>query len=407
MKKTVTTLIILFLLSKLGFSQFTQIPSGTTSDINSIGYSDGRLFFLGHNYLSISDDWGSSIDQLNIPVNLPYNYGLNVLDTSNLYLISGYHNPNYQYEIIHSSDGGNNWAVLFDTIGTPIHDLTVNENGNLLAVGNFGNIFKSQDGNNWTVSNANNITTIWKCVSLSDSSYAIGGFQYSGFSEDYGNTWNTSYFNQSHTSSIIPLSIDTIYMSSYFWNGWESFFSKSIDGGNTWISNSIGTGIGVFDITFESTTHGYAVGAKYDYTDTLGILMETNDGGATWTTYTTNYNSEFLSVKKIEDQLFISGTNGIIIKTDLLSLSTQDLSNLNTFNFDVYPNPSLKNAPVVVRVNKPGNYRIEVLDMAGRRIIEKEFNTEIEIQLASEGVHLIRITNNQSLNISRKLIIKN
>jgi hypothetical protein len=196
-------------------------------------------------------------------------------------------------------------------------------------------------------------------------------------------------------------------MTSYFWNGWESFFSKSIDGGNTWISNSIGTGIGVFDITFESTTHGYAVGAKYDYPDTLGILMETNDGGATWTTYTTNYNSEFLSVKKIEDQLFISGTNGIIIKTDLLSLSTQDLSNLNTFNFDVYPNPSLKIAPVVVRVNKPGNYRIEVLDMAGRRIIEKEFNTEIEIQLVSEGVHLIRITNNQSLNISRKLIIKN
>lgn len=407
MKKTVTTLIILFLLSKLGFSQFTQIPSGTTSDINSIAYSSGKLFFLGNNYMSTSDDFGNSINQLNIPVNLPYNYALNVLDTSNLYLISGYHNPHYQYEIIHSSDGGMNWTVLYHTIGTPIHDLTVSENGSLLSVGNFGNIFKSQDGINWTVSNANNITTLWKCVSLSDSSFIIGGFQYSGLSDDYGNNWNTSYFNQSHASSILPLSTDTIYMSSYFWNGWESFFSKSIDGGNTWISNSIGTGIGVFDITFESTTRGYAVGAKYDYPDTLGILMETNDGGATWTTYTTNYNSEFLSVKKIEDQLFISGTNGIIIKTDLLSLSTQDLSNLNTFNFDVYPNPSLKNAPVVVRVNKPGNYRIEVLDMAGRRIIEKEFNTEIEIQLASEGVHLIRITNNQSLNISRKLIIKN
>ncbi len=407
MKKTVTTFIMLLLLSELGFSQFVQISSGTTSDINSIGYSDGRLFFLGHNYLSISDDLGSSINQLNIPVNLPYNYGLNVLDTSNLYLISGYHNPNYQYEIIHSSDGGNNWAVLFDTIGTPIHDLTVNENGNLLAVGNFGNIFKSQDGNNWTVSNANNITTIWKCVSLSDSSYAIGGFQYSGFSEDYGNTWNTSYFNQSHTSSIIPLSIDTIYMSSYFWNGWESFFSKSIDGGNTWISNSIGTGIGVFDMSFESSTHGYAVGAKYDYPDTLGILMKTNDGGASWITYTTDYNSEFLSVKKIDDQLFISGTNGIILKTDLLSLSTQDISNYDSFNIDVYPNPVFKNSPVIVRVNKSGNYKIEVLDIAGRRIIDKEFNSEIEIQVGTAGVHLIRITDDQSVSMTKKLIINN
>ncbi|MFM2040580.1 MAG: hypothetical protein RLZZ493_1169 [Bacteroidota bacterium] len=407
MKKTVKTFIILLLLSKMGFSQFIQISSGTTSDINSIGYRDGRLFFLGHNYLSTSDDFGSSINQLNIPVNLPYNYGLNVLDTSNLYLISGYHYSNYQYQIIHTSDGGNNWVVLFDTIATPIHDLTVNENGNLLAVGSFGNIFKSQDGNNWTVSNANNINDIWKCVSLSNSSFAISGFQYSSISEDYGNTWNTSYFNQSHASSIIPISIDTIYMSSYFWNGWESFFSKSLDGGNSWISNSIGTGIGVFDMYFESSTHGYAVGAKYDHPDTLGILMKTTDGGASWITYNTNYNSEFLSVKKIEDQLFISGTNGLILKTDLQSLSNQDLSNYDSFKIDVYPNPVYKNSPVVVRVNKSGNYKIEVMDITGRIFIDKEFNSEISFQLGTSGVHMIRITDDKSVSILKKLIINN
>lgn len=406
MKKTITTLIILLLLSEMGFSQFVQIPSGTTSDINSIGYSNGKLFFLGHNYLSTSEDLGNSITQLNIPVNLPYNYGLNVLDTSNLYLVSGDHNPNYQYEIIHSLDGGMNWTILYDTIGTPIHDLTVSENGSLLAVGNFGNIFKSQDGSNWTVSNANNITTIWKCVSLSDSSYAIGGFQYSGLSEDYGNTWNTSYFNQSHSSSIIPVSLDTIYMSSYFWNSWESFFSKSIDGGNIWTTSSIGTGIGVFDMSFESSAHGFAVGAEYNYPDTIGIIMETIDGGDTWTTFTTNYNCEFLSVQKLDDNLFVTGTNGIILKTDLLALSTQDLAKDDSYNINVYPNPALRNSSVVVKSNIPGDCKIQVLDIAGRKIMENDFNTEIELQLNIAGVYLIRISDNQSLNITKKLIIK-
>lgn len=390
----------------MGFSQFVQIPSGTTSDINSIGYSNGKLFFLGHNYLSTSEDLGNSITQLNIPVNLPYNYGLNVLDTSNLYLVSGDHNPNYQYEIIHSLDGGMNWTILYDTIGTPIHDLTVSENGSLLAVGNFGNIFKSQDGSNWTVSNANNITTIWKCVSLSDSSYAIGGFQYSGLSEDYGNTWNTSYFNQSHSSSIIPVSLDTIYMSSYFWNSWESFFSKSIDGGNIWTTSSIGTGIGVFDMSFESSAHGFAVGAEYNYPDTIGIIMETIDGGDTWTTFTTNYNCEFLSVQKLDDNLFVTGTNGIILKTDLLALSTQDLAKDDSYNINVYPNPALRNSSVVVKSNIPGDCKIQVLDIAGRKIMENDFNTEIELQLNIAGVYLIRISDNQSLNITKKLIIK-
>jgi len=406
MKKTITILVILIGLSKMGYSQFVQIQSGTTSDINSIGFSDGKLFFLGHNYLSTSDDLGNSITQLNIPVNLPYNYGLNVLDTSNLYLVSGDHNPNYQYEIIHSIDGGMNWTILFDTIGTPIHDLTVSENGSLLAVGNFGNIFKSQDGSNWTVSNANNITTIWKCVSLSDSSYAIGGFQYSGLSEDYGNTWSTSYFNQSHSSAIIPISLDTIYMSSYFWNSWESFFSKSTDGGNTWSTSSIGTGIGVFDMSFESSTHGFAVGAKYDYPDTIGIIMETNDGGDTWTTYTTNYNSEFLSVQKLDDYLFVSGTNGIILKTDLLSLNTEDLAKDDSYNINIYPNPALRNSSVIVKSNIPGSCKIQVMDIAGRKIMENEFNTEIELQLNIAGVYLIRISDNQLLNITKKLIIK-
>lgn len=406
MKNTITILVILIGLSKMGYSQFVQIQSGTTLDINSIGFSNGKLFFLGHNYLSMSDDLGNSISQLNVPVNLPYNYGLNVLDTSNLYIVSGDHNPNFQYEIMHSSDGGVTWTVLYDTIGTPIHDLTVSENGSLLAVGNFGNIFKSQDGINWTVSDANNITTIWKCVSLSDSSFVIGGFEYSGLSEDFGNSWNTSYFNQSHASSILPLSTDTIYMSSYFWNGWESFFSKSTDGGNTWISNSIGTGIGVFDMFFESSMHGYAVGAKYDFSDTLGILMETTDGGDTWTTYTTNYDSELLSVKKVADQLFITGTNGIILKTDLLTLSTQDLAKDDSYNINVYPNPAQRNSSVVVKSNIPGDCEIQVLNIAGQTILENDFNTEIELQLKIEGVYLIRISDNQSLNITKKLIIK-
>ncbi len=407
MNKTLTTLLLLLLVSNIGFTQFTQIASGTSSDINSIRYKNGRLFFLGHNYLSTSDDLGSNLTQLNIPLNLTYNYALNVLDTSNLYLISGVHNPYYYYEIIHSSDGGQNWTVLFDTIGTAIHDLTVSPNGDLLAVGNFGNIFKSQDGINWTVSNANNIDAILKCENLSDNSYIIGGFEYSGLSQNNGNNWSTNYFNRSHASSIIPISNDTIYMSSYFWNGWSSFFSKSIDGGNSWSTHNMGTGIGIFDMTFESSLHGYAVGAKYHSSQAVGILMETIDGGASWRTLITEYNTEFLSVKKVEDQLFISGKDGIILKTDIQALNTKVINNQSDLIIDVYPNPVIKNSSAIVKVNQPGNYTLEVFDVAGRKVVSQSFNSEIEIQVASEGIHFVRITDDKSLSITKKLIINN
>jgi photosystem II stability/assembly factor-like uncharacterized protein len=94
---------------------------------------------------------------------------------STLYLISAMHSPNYIYRIMKTIDGGMNWNTLHEITGITIHDLTISEGGRLMAVGNFGNVFKSDDELNWLNTNANDVTILWRCIALSDTVFVIGG----------------------------------------------------------------------------------------------------------------------------------------------------------------------------------------------------------------------------------------
>ena len=135
--------------------------------------------------------------------------------------------------------------------------------------------------------------------------------------------------------------------------------------------------------------------------------METTNGGATWTTYTTSYNSEFLSVKKVEDYLFITGTNGIILKTNLLMLGGLESKEDIPLSINIYPNPIINNSSINVIASKPGQYTIEIFDITGIKCFVKKFSLHTELNLSSTGVHLVKISNKQSLQLTKKLIIKN
>jgi len=404
MIKTILLLLTLMVSIQV-WAQFSIIPSGTTSDINTIEHRDGQIFFLGHNYLSKTKDYGASLIQLNAPTQLPYTYALNVLDTSNLYLISAVHNPDYIYRIMHSSDGGNSWKVIFDTTGAPIHDLAVSKAGHMVGVGNFGDVFKSADGTNWTTSNAGNISTIFKCESLSDSLFLIGGFQYTGRSADTGNTWTNAYFNQSYCSKILPVNPDTIYMSSYFSNGWESYFSRSVDGGNTWTTHSMGKGVGVFGMDFTSAVHGYAVG--YDYDLSVGVVFETFNSGNTWVKHLTSFNSVFLDVAILNDSIiFIAGSNGMLLRTANLRLGVNSHVQEELFSVNVFPNPAHSCATITIAASKPGTYKALLTGATGKNIKELAFNATTTVNDIASGIYFIRVSDAHHNTITKKVIIE-
>ena len=412
MKKQILYILLIFISIQIN-AQLIQIPSGTTNNINSIRFHDGQVFFLGNNYLAKTYDYGDNLIQLNAPNQLPFTYALNVLDTNNLYLISAYHYPVNIYQIMHSSDGGINWSILFDTTGTPINDLKVNDNGNMIGVGNFGNIFKSTNGQNWSLAYVSSITTIWECESFSDSTFFIGGFNYAAYSTDLGVHWTSQYFNQSHCSEIKILNKDTLYMSSYYWNGWESFFSKSINGGFSWTTNSLCIGIGIFDIYFNNNSQGFAVG--YNYIDSLGIILETYDSGNTWTTYTTTYNSEFYDIEVISDSIiFIVGTNGIILKSEMsyFGVNENNFSNKKPFNVYIFPNSATNSSIISISLPHSQEISLELYDTQGKlvklitngNVSEGKHQYNVSLTDISEGVYFYRIVT-ENVSYSKKLIV--
>jgi len=396
-------IIVIFLIKSILLSgQFTQINTGTSNNINSIKAVDGQIFFLGNNFLAKTIDYGANLIYLNAPNDLPNTYALNVLDTSNLYLISS--NPSI-YRIMNSNDGGNTWNILFDTSSTPILDLTIAQNGRILGVGTFGNVFISSNGVNWTISNTSNITVIEQCEILNDSIFVIGGFQYTGISDDTGSTWNVSMFNSSHCSQILSINTDTLYLSSYFWNGWESFFSKSFDGGFNWTTNSLGTGRGIYDIEFINSSRGYAVG--YDYNDSVGIIMQTFDAGNTWETFHTSYNSEFFDSEVIEDSIMlIAGTNGTILKTCNLSIGFDKVAPSNLFEIIIYPNPTDPYSEIILSTNKPGLFHAEIFDSHGKSKKEFDFRDKLILNNISSGIYFVVITDRNLNVVSKKLIVE-
>lgn len=388
-------------------AQFTEIPSGTTSNINSIGHSEGQIFFLGENYLSKTSDLGNSLTSLNIPTSQPNKLALNVVDTSILYLISGHYNTSAANKIIKTTDGGASWSTVLDTTGISINDFTVSENGNLLAVGSFGDVWRSTNGNNWLFSNANNIASIEKCVSISDSTYIIGGIGEAGRSEDLGDTWETRSFQYSYPSSIIPISQDTIYMSSSFkgLDEWGAFFSISTDGGINWTSDSIGIHIAVNDMEFENENHGYAVG--YNYVDSLGIVMETLDGGATWEKHLTDYGSRLNDVELIEDSLlFIVGDDGLILKIDPFTLKTKTEHPEDFKKAKVFPNPANINSEISVRVDNKGKHKLDIISAKGEYLKERHFTNSTKIQVNEPGIYIFKISKGPNSYTSRKVLIQ-
>ena len=146
-------LFVLFLISVNCFGQFTLIPTGTSTAINNIIQTGNIVYISGHqNYFVKTYDAGTNLLPLTPHTNSPFfGYSLNCIDSTKIYVVSGWHNPVYQYKIKKSTDGGNSWTTLLDTSGLVILSMKMIDSLYGVAGSNLGTILTTSDGgNSWT-----------------------------------------------------------------------------------------------------------------------------------------------------------------------------------------------------------------------------------------------------------------
>lgn len=347
-----------------------------------------------------------------------------------------------------TTDSGNTWSY----IGTPLHyeytngfefvNSTVGYSIGGGTTSAAGSVYKTVNGGvSWT--KANNGMNV-----IADGLYAIDfvdeniGFVSGGYNQpktlktiDGGNSWqllNTLRFGQIqflNTSVGYARNIGSSFSRIY----------KTINGGVTWTS-TIEINDDITSFHFVNENVGYFVGDSaimyktinggitwqpltipYEYytfvkfytenvgyiSDEEGFLYKTTNGGATWELISSLYQITDIAFQNLT--MYISGTNGIILSSNLETLTTNEIEKKD-YDVKVYPNPAFDIINVVSNENKTIQ-SIVLIDLSGREILNIENSigqNKIEINLKgkNKGLYFLKINLNSKEVITKKIIIE-
>jgi photosystem II stability/assembly factor-like uncharacterized protein len=216
--------------------------------------------------------------------------------------------------ILATKDGGITWEQQAMSLGDPamFNDVYVlKPEHTAWAVGYGGFILKTNDdGMTWEKQESGTAANL-TAVQFFDAEHGIAAGEQSTMrkTSDGGEHWDS-----------IPLSLNGYITDIYFLNtahGWMTINSRileTVDGGVSWNFKKIAT-VGLLQIVFPDSLHGWAVGNGYTSQDMLTEVVRTKDGGKTWESITlTGFmaNSVWFA-----DMLhgWMCGNHGIILRT--------------------------------------------------------------------------------------------
>jgi photosystem II stability/assembly factor-like uncharacterized protein len=276
MKKNIV-LIIGFLFFSCSFAQTInntvpyewQIPSVQGHHLNDTKWlPDNRILAVGdQGTILISSYSGANWQVTQLPIVANF-YGLDYTDSLTFYVAGGDVNNNGQ--IYKTMDGGQSWALVFDSPTVTIRGIDFVNDSTGFAVAKTGKIIKTTDaGQTWsnlTTGTVNNFT----CVQFlnSDTGYA-GGDNFGLYRTDNGgNTW----------SQVIGCPTNNIYCMQFVNDtlGWMGAFGGTIlrtfNGGLNWVQQfTQNNSQKILKISMNGVNTGIAVSNSYVYRTSNGV----------------------------------------------------------------------------------------------------------------------------------------
>ena len=405
------------------YSQFTIIPTGTTTGITDLVKQGDTIIISGkNNFFAKSYDFGNTLITLSPPGPSGYtNFDFQIKNNS-YYILSVEGFPYDHNYILKSIDFGVTWQPLYDTIGL-FSTMSIIDSTCGIIGGGYGAYALTQGTDSiWLLDSL--YSTILATESYDDSTIlmlSLGSFAY--MSDNRGLTWNWISGIPTNTYEDIQfINRDTIYVISHQGSGNpQSFFTYSFTGGLSWNTITLQpnpsdtTNYGtyfdtrIYDFYFNTPNHGYIVGYNYDLNES--VIFETNDYGQNWTVFHTGFTDAFYSLLFIDDSTaFVGGANGLLLKWNPL-LPLQPVGILENrplgVSFGIYPNPSNDH----ISVDFSSNHIIDELyitNVIGCKIISMENVTDkltISTTDLQNGIYFISARSGSLLS-TKKLIIQ-
>lgn len=394
--------------AKISFAQFQEIPLSTTTNINSLIYSNPFLFINGkENYLSKLNIVTNNITILSPIENTPFStYGLNIIDTNSFWGIAGRTSPFSDYIIKHSTDGGQTWQNSSDTLSVWLNDLKMNSDTVGYGAGFLGTFYQYKPANQ--IWDSLNIEYQYQNVvinTFSDSTIVIASIGSVHTSHNKGLSWVTRPIYDI-PSCIYFQNKDTFFLTSNLPNSDEASIFTTTNAGNSWTLSLTSQNFSLNSIAFFNSEQGIAVGANKILNK--GAIFTTNDAGQTWTISTTQYETEFIKVLIITDStVFISGTNGKLYKTNKETISVGISNEQKEDKIILFPNP-VQNF-LNFQIANPERFSTSIFDVLGKEINIYPFKNNNIITYNThelkDGLYLLKInTPNKSTTYKFQII---
>jgi photosystem II stability/assembly factor-like uncharacterized protein len=211
-------------------------------------------------------------------------------------------------------NGGASWTQLPGASGYYTSSVFFPDKNTGYAVGCGGTIIKTIDaGSHWTYMPYDSLYCFYTVFFTDSNTGYVGGVTFgTGFgcllkTTNGGISWSISESWEALTSLSFPAH-DTGYAVG---SGGEMI--KTYNAGNSWTDISTGTSYYLSSVFFTNTNNGYITGS----TGTgQGVLLKTNDGGATWITQLNSF-PDFLNCVCFPDKSWglVSGGKGTLLTT--------------------------------------------------------------------------------------------
>lgn len=212
--------------------------------------------------------------------------------------------------VFKSTDGGLTWSksTIYAT-STTLWDIQFYDENLGYACGSSGRIFKTTDGGmNWTLlTSPFGTSTVYSMAILDANTVVATGVSAKAYkTTDGGSTWITLSPNIPGSYYIVRFYQNVGYIGSYV--SPSGYVSKSTDGGNTWTAVT----------SYPGTQSVWGIAVKNEDTvfvvDLFGYVYYSTNGGVTWSSVPRIFGTNSFYCSLGGDNLFISGSNGAIIK---------------------------------------------------------------------------------------------
>ncbi|MFZ1978969.1 MAG: YCF48-related protein [Bacteroidota bacterium] len=177
--------------------------------------------------------------------------------------------------VLHTTNGGVNWTSQPNPAIYSLYNVCFTDANTGTAVGQYGTIIRTTDGGtNWTRQYATSNDLYGVSFTDVNTGTVVGGNHVILRTTDGGETWMGSPFPAgSWLYSVCFIDANT---------GWavgDGIILRTTDGGTNWTTQSIGVVNYLYRVCFTDANTGWAVG----WGATNGIILHTIDGGINWT----------------------------------------------------------------------------------------------------------------------------